>query len=224
MSAMSNTTNHFLRRDSMAEQVRQELLRRIMSGDLRPGSRLVELQIARDLNTSQGPVREALRQLEGVDLVVTEPYKGTRVRDVTTQDICEAFMVRASLEELAGQRAAKSLKGNAGELRKVAEAIRKAAMQKNIELYAKHDYNFHRMIVEAAQNKILLRIWNSLAFEVRIQMRLAKGKVNLSQSQEMHWEILKALEEGNGNNAGRLLHRHLSRLPDLDCDEAKVSP
>ncbi len=218
---MSNT-DHALRRDSMAERVRQELLRRIMSGDLPPGTRLVELDVARDLNTSQGPVREALRQLEGVDLVVIEPYKGTRVRDVTTRDISEAFMVRAALEELAGQQAAKSLKGRVGELRKEAEAIRKAATQKNIELYAKHDHNFHRMIVSAAQNRILLRTWNSLAFEVRLQIRLAKGKVNLSQTQEAHWEILKALELGNGNSAGRLLHKHIYCLPDLDCGEAKM--
>ncbi len=214
-AAMSNTHNA-LRRDSMAERVRQELLRRIMSGDLAPGTRLVELELARDLNTSQGPVREALRRLEGSDLVVTEPYKGTRVREVTAQDIFEAWLVRAQLEDLAGQQAAKSLKGRVGELRNEAEAIRKAASQKNIELYAKHDYNFHRMIVEAAQNRILLRTWNSLAFEVRIHIRLAKGKLNLSQAQEPHWKIVTALEKGNGKDAGRLLRTHIHGLPDLD--------
>jgi DNA-binding GntR family transcriptional regulator len=152
--------------------------------------------------------------------VVTEPYKGSRVREVTSQDICEAYMVRAPLEELAGQQAAKSLKGRVGELRKEAEAIRKAATQKNVELYAKHDHNFHRMIVEAAQNRILLRTWNSLAFEVLIQIRLAKRKVNLSQAQEGHWEILKALEAGNGNRAARLLRGHIHGLPDLDGGES----
>jgi DNA-binding GntR family transcriptional regulator len=101
--------DHPLRRDSMAERVKQELLRRIMSGELPPGARLVELRIAHDLNTSQGPVREALRELEAIELVTTEPYKGSRVREVTQQDIREAYMVRASLEELAGQLAAKFL-------------------------------------------------------------------------------------------------------------------
>jgi DNA-binding GntR family transcriptional regulator len=214
---------HALRRDSMAERVKQELLRRIMGGELLPGTRLVELQIARDLNTSQGPVREALRQLEGIDLVITEPYKGSRVREVTTQDIREAYMVRASLEELAAQLAVKSLKGKVDGLRKEAEAIRKAALQKNIDQYAKHDHNFHRMIVEAADNRILLRSWNSLAFEVRIQMRLAKGKLNLSQVQEAHWEIIKALDEGNGSTAGRLLRKHIFDLPESSPDERATS-
>src|ERR1700749_5213568 len=92
-----------LKRDSMAEQVKHELLRKIMQGELPPGARLVELQSARDLNTSQGPVREALRELEAMDLVTTEPYKGSRVREVTPQEIREAYVVRASLEELAAR-------------------------------------------------------------------------------------------------------------------------
>jgi len=57
------TKGHSLHRDSMAERVKQDLLRRIMSGELPPGERLVELQIAKKLNTSQGPVREALCEL-----------------------------------------------------------------------------------------------------------------------------------------------------------------
>jgi len=103
--------DHALQRDSMAERVKQELLRRIMNGELPPGSRLVELQIARELNTSQGPVREALCELEGLELVVTKPYKGSYVREVTPQDIREAYMVRAALENLAGQLAAPHFKG-----------------------------------------------------------------------------------------------------------------
>src|SRR5271156_2758228 len=95
-----------LRRDSMAERVKQELLRQIMSGDLPPGARLVELRIAEGLNTSQGPVREALRELEAMELVRTEPYKGSHVREVTPKDIREAYVVRTSLEELAARLAA----------------------------------------------------------------------------------------------------------------------
>ncbi len=104
--------DHALHRDSMADRVKQDLLHRIMSGELSPGTRLIELQIARELNTSQGPVREALCELEGLELVVTEPYKGTRVREVTPQDIREAYMVRAVLENLVGQLAAPHFEGS----------------------------------------------------------------------------------------------------------------
>src|ERR1700733_14673973 len=137
--------DHALQRDSMAERVKQELLRRIMNGELPPGSRLVELQIARELNTSQGPVREALCELEGLELVVTEPYKGTRVREVTAQDIREAYMVRAVLEELAGQPAAAHFRGSIAPLKKAAAAILEAARAKDIATYARHDMHFHRL-------------------------------------------------------------------------------
>jgi DNA-binding GntR family transcriptional regulator len=205
--------DHSLRRDSMADRVKQDLLRRIMNGELLPGARLIELQIARELNTSQGPVREALCELEGLELVVTEPYKGSRVREVTPQDIQEAYMVRATLEELAGQLAAKHLKGSVAPLRKIATSIREAARKKDIPGYARHDIDFHRLIVESAANRILLRTWNSLAFEVRLQMWLTRGKIDLISVQEAHWEIIDALEQGDGKKVGTLLRKHIFTPP-----------
>ena len=201
---------HALRRDSMAERVKQELLRRIMQGELAPGARLVELQIARDLNTSQGPVREALRELEAMDLVTTEPYKGSRVREVTPKDIREAYVVRASLEELAARLAAPHFKGSVVTLRDEAAAIRTAARKKDIGAYTLHDVNFHRLIVAGASNRILLRTWDSLAFEVRIQLWLSTGKFDLVGAQEAHWRIIDALEKGEGQQAGKLLREHIS--------------
>jgi DNA-binding GntR family transcriptional regulator len=207
------TKDHALQRDSMAERVKQDLLRRITSGELQPGARLVELHIARELNTSQGPVREALCELEGLELVVTEPYKGSRVREVTEQDIREAYTVRATLEHLAGQLAAPHFQGDVGELRKAATKIFNAARKKDIADYARHDIIFHRLIVEGAENRILLRTWNSLAFEVRLQLWLARGNIDLPTAQEAHWKIIDALETGDGNLAGELLRKHIYKLP-----------
>ena len=64
------------------------------------------------------------------------------------------------------------------------------------------------MIVEAGQNRILLRSWDSIAFEARIQMRIAKGKLDLSGVQEDHWNIVRALDKGNAVLAGRLSRKH----------------
>ncbi|HWZ49941.1 MAG TPA: GntR family transcriptional regulator [Granulicella sp.] len=201
--------DHALQRDSMAERVKQDLLRRIMSGELRPGTRLVELQIARELNTSQGPVREALCELEGLELVVTEPYKGSRVREVTQQDIREAYLIRATLEKLAGELATPRFQGSVADLKKAATAILSAARKKDIATYTRHDITFHRLIVEGASNRILLRTWNSLAFEVRLQLWLSRGKIDLVAVQEAHWKIIDALDKGNGKLAGKLLHEHI---------------
>jgi DNA-binding GntR family transcriptional regulator len=203
------TKDHALQRDSMAERVKQDLLRRITSGELAPGTRLVELHIARELNTSQGPVREALCQLEGLELVVTEPYKGSHVREVTPQDIREAYVVRAPLEQLAGQLAAPRFQGDVADLRKVATSILNAARRQDVAGYARHDIAFHRRIVEGAANRVLLRTWNSLAFEVRIHLWLSRSNIDLMHAQEPHWQIIDALDAGDGRCAGELLRKHI---------------
>ena len=91
-------------RQSMADRVKHELLSRIMDGRMAPGQRNVELKIADEMKTSQGPVREALRELEAMDLIITEPYKGTRVREITPKQIEDAYDVRAVLERLHSRR------------------------------------------------------------------------------------------------------------------------
>jgi DNA-binding GntR family transcriptional regulator len=207
------SNEHSLHRDSMADRVKQDLLRRIMSGELSPGTRLIELHIARELNTSQGPVREALCELEGLELVVTEPYKGTRVREVTPRDILEAYRVRAVLENLAGQLAAPYFEGSVATLKKAASSVREAAQKKDVNAYARLDMNFHRLIVEGSSNRILLRSWNSLAFEVRLQMWLKRSKIDLLTVQEAHWKIIEALEQGDGKRAGELLQKHIFNFP-----------
>jgi DNA-binding GntR family transcriptional regulator len=180
-----------------------------MNGELLPGERLVELRIARELNTSQGPVREAICELEGLDLVVTEPYKGSYVREVTPQDTREAYMVRATLEDLAGQLAAVHFKGSTATLTKVAKAVLEAARKQDPAAYVRHDIKFHRLIVEGASNRILLRTWDSLAFEVRLQLWLSRGKTDLVNVQAAHWNIIAALEQGDGKQAGEFLSKHI---------------
>jgi DNA-binding GntR family transcriptional regulator len=69
--------------------------------------------------------------------------------------------------------------------------------------------NFHRLIVAGAESRILLRTWDSLAFEVRTHLLLSRGKVDLIAAQEIHWQIIDALERGDGKRAGKLLRIHL---------------
>jgi DNA-binding GntR family transcriptional regulator len=211
-------------RDSMGEQIRKILMERIMSGALAPGARLKELHLAAELKTSQGPVREALRELEALGLVVTEPYKGSRVREVSKEDIREAYVVRAALEDLAGVLAAPHFKDATKPLEKLAAEIQHAARRKDVSEYVKCDIAFHRAIVEAAHNKVLLRSWDALGFEVRIQIRLANTSLDLSEVQKEHWPILEALGKGAGKTAGRLLRTHIQKFaswPDEKAGQAK---
>ena len=87
-----------LTRTVLREQIRELLLERILKGELQPGDRIVELQIAQEFGTSQAPVREALSELQSLGFVVYEPYRGTRVRRITEEELAEIYPVRAALE------------------------------------------------------------------------------------------------------------------------------
>ena len=98
-----------LKRVVLRDQVREFILERILTGVYAPGQRLVETQIARELECSQAPVREALRDLEQLGCVIHEPFRGCSVRAFSAEELLEAFPVRAALEALAARLAAEHI-------------------------------------------------------------------------------------------------------------------
>src|SRR5512139_851338 len=92
-------------RGVLSGQVKDHLLQEIMAGHYAPGSRIVETRVARELGTSQAPVREALRDLEALGVVELNAFRGARVRRPSAAELLEAFEVRAELESLAVQLA-----------------------------------------------------------------------------------------------------------------------
>lgn len=201
-----------LTRAALGEQIRELLLERIIKGELRPGARIVELQIAQELGTSQAPVREALRELQSLGFVEHEPYRGTRVRRITEEELAEIFPVRAALEELAAQEAAIKLDGTVGELEDEFEAMREAAYRDDLQVLAAHDATFHRLIVEAAGNKVLLDTWRTLRVEARVVVTALKTNIDLHELAELHRPLLVALKEGSPEKSGSALRGHFETL------------
>ncbi len=199
-------------RSVLREQIREILLERILNGELQPGDRLVELQIAQELGTSQAPVREALRELQSLGFVEHEPYRGTRVRRITEKELAEIYPVRAALEELAAQEAAVRLGGRAGELEREFEAMREAADGDNLQDLAAHDATFHRLIVEAAGNRVLLDTWRTLRVEARVVVTALKTDIDLHELAELHRPLLEALKDGVPEKAGGALRQHFELL------------
>ncbi len=197
-----------LERDCMSDRIRRALTDRIIGGQLAPGERLVEMRIAQEFCTSQAPVREALRELETLRLVESEPYRGTRVREVGEREMAEAYAVRAVLEQAAAEAAAPGLKGNVAAFRRILDDLRASALAGDREGYATHDVDFHREIVEAAANRILLQTWDSLGFEARLRIMLSRREPDLPRYAAVHDPIVDALEAGDGTTAGRLLREH----------------
>ena len=201
-----------LTRTVLREQIRELLLERILKGELQPGDRIVELQIAQEFGTSQAPVREALRELQSLGFVEHEPYRGTRVRRITEEELAEIYPVRAALEELAAQEAASRLDGKVEELEREFEAMREAADRDDLQDLAAHDATFHRLIVEAAGNQVLLDTWRTLRVEARVVITALKTDIDLQELAELHRPLLEALKEGSPNKAGGALRQHFEML------------
>ncbi len=212
-----------VRRECMREQVKRVLLNRILDGTYQPGERLVELQIAREMNTSQGPVREALRELEGLRIVESQTYRGTRVRGVSAREMREAYQVRAVLEELAVQLAISQIGANPEPLIAEVEAMAEAARLHDLDRFAEHDAAFHRLIVEASGNSVLLQVWDSLASEARTRINLLRATLSLEELAQLHQPIIDALVRGDGKTTVQLLREHFetAQPPDIGVQEPR---
>ena len=86
-----------LTRSVLADQVKEWLLEAILSGTYPPDSRIVETAVAKELGTSQAPVREALRGLEALGIVEIAPFRGARVRRLEAAELLEAYVVRSTI-------------------------------------------------------------------------------------------------------------------------------
>ncbi len=208
-----------LSRTSLRAQIKDILLARILNGEYAPGYRLIELQIAQEFGTSQAPVRESLRELEALGFVESTPYRGTRVRNVTKTELIEAYAVRAALEEVAARAAASYFKGNVGALElKLADMQREAD---NGDLYelGRHDFEFHRLIVEASANKVLQDVWKSLRIETHVLISAMTIKIDPHEVVEVHRLLIEALASGDGERAGTLIRQHLELFGKLIMQE-----
>lgn len=206
-------------RQCMSDRIRQVLTSRIFDGTLKAGDRLVELEIAREFDTSQTPVREALRELESLRLVDSIPYRGTRVREISSREMVEAYTVRGALEQLAGELAAPRLQGNVTQIRESLARIHEAAQDRDIEAYARNNMDFHRAIVLASDNNVLIQSWDNLAFEPRVRLHLqTRPEPRLVDRAREHDPIVDALEAGDGVLAGQFLRSHAESCKKRWCE------
>jgi DNA-binding GntR family transcriptional regulator len=202
-------------RTVLREQVKELLLERILDGVYRPGDRLVETRIAQELGTSQAPVREALRDLELLRFVESEPFRGARVRAISTEELAEIYPVRAALEEVAAREAAVRLDGRVEELARELGAMRAAADRHDLHALIAHDVSFHRLIVEASGNRTLLDVWTSLRVEERTAITALTIGIDHHELAATHEPVLAALAARDAARAAATLRRHIEEFGEL---------
>lgn len=202
-----------LQRSVMREQIKELIIQRILEGTYKPGDRVVELQLVQELGVSQAPVREALRDLEAMRFIETEPYRGARVREVTPEELTESYPVRAALEELAGQLAAGLADDETFRLLEAEmQNMHEAANANDQHGLLVHDARFHEVIVEAAGNSVLLESWSGLRIEAFTLVSVIKSRLDLRAIAQTHQPIVDSLRQRDADLTGKVMRDHIEHF------------
>ncbi len=183
-------------RKLLSAQVREQVLGWIAGGILVPGARLIETNLARELGTSQAPVREALRDLAAIGVVETRARHGSCIRQPDLQELTDAILVRAELERLAGRLAAPRItQTHLRRLEQLVVEMTAAAVDGDIDRYAGRHAEFHRTIVSAAGNRYLERLWEMLDSFLVSYLPAPRAEAELEWQRQRHRVALKAFQD-----------------------------
>lgn len=202
------TMNEYLPlRDVVFNTLRQAILR----GELKPGERLMEIQLANKLGVSRTPIREAIRKLELEGLVLMIPRRGAEVAEITEQNLRDVLEVREALEELSVKLACQHATREQLEVMKeAAETFKKSLHGDDVTKIAEADVAFHDAINMATSNKKLIQILNNLREQMyRYRVEYLKNRDVYEQLIEEHEMLIEAVESRDQERAVEVICRHI---------------
>ena len=200
---------------TLADDVFEQLRASIVKGELTPGSKINEPQLSKQHGISRGPLREAIRRLEGCKLVEIKPNVGANIVFLDIQQVIEIYEIRESLEGLASRLAA--LNASAEDCEKLRSLLteheRHIHSQNGRRYYQREgDLDFHFQIVQLSRNS---RLFDILCGELYHLMRMYRVQTANEPSRPVqafkeHHQIVDAIEKGDGELAELLMNRHIS--------------
>ena len=208
-----NMNEYLPLRDVVFNTLRQAILK----GELKPGERLMEIQLAERLGVSRTPVREAIRKLELEGLVLMIPRRGAEVAEITIKDLEDVLEVRAALEELAIKDACMHITEEQLEELDIAnqEFLRVIERGGNLLEATKADIDFHEIIYAATYNKRLLQILHNLREQIyRYRMEYLKDKTSHERLVKEHNDIIAALAKHDKEEATEVVWNHIDNQRD----------
>jgi DNA-binding GntR family transcriptional regulator len=194
----------------LRELVFDSLREAILLGRLKPGERLMEVQLADEMGVSRTPVREAIRKLELDGFVVMIPRKGAYVASITLKDIADVFEVRAALEGMAAGLAAERITED--EMEQLERSLLKEARldSEGISNFVDNDTLFHEMIYSASRNKQLQHIITHLREQIqRFRTTSLSQPGRTRESLDEHKKIVEAITSRDVDSARNLAREHI---------------
>ena len=200
----------------LRDVVFQTLRNAILKGELQPGERLMEIQLAQRLGVSRTPVREAIRKLELEGLAIMIPRRGAIVADITIQDLKDVLELRAALEELAVQKACMSItEEQIQALDKAEKEFRDSLSGNDLVHCVEADMAFHEVIYEAAGNKRLQQMLLNLREQMyRYRLEYMKDRSMHLLLAEEHETVCRAIKNKDREKAGNAMRVHIDNQRD----------
>ncbi len=208
MSDEMNTFDEFLPlRDVVFRKLRQEIL----TGELKPGERLMEIHLAQRLGVSRTPIREAIRQLEQEGLVVMIPRRGAEVAQMTEKNLQDVMEVRRALDVLSVELACERIsEEDKAALKKACAAFEKAVESRDFKEIAEKDVALHEIIVKAAGNTRLLLLVNQLQEQMyRYRFEYIKDASQHSLLVQEHQKIYDSIIANDKESAAKAASVHI---------------
>ncbi|HGS4823413.1 TPA: GntR family transcriptional regulator [Vibrio cholerae] len=203
-----------------SENLTEYLIEAIVEGELAPGSKISEPELAKEFQVSRGPLREALMRVEGLGLIERIPHIGARVIQLSPTKLVELYAVREALEGMAARLAARNI-----------TEIELAGLESLLSTHSTHidqvegasyfhqqgDFDFHYRIIQASRNQQLIGL---LCDELYHLLRMYRYQSPRSHSRpvealEEHKFILRAIRQRDEELAEMLMRRHISRSRQL---------
>ncbi len=202
-----NMNEYLPLRDVVFNTLRQAILK----GELKPGERLMEIQLATKLGVSRTPVREAIRKLELEGLVLMVPRKGAEVAQITEKSMVDVLEIRRALEELAVRLACERMTPEGlEELKQAEERFEKVLGNEDITVVAGADVEFHDAILRATDNQKLIQLLSQFREQMyRYRVEYLKREECHPQVIKEHQEIIQTIENRNKDEAAEYICNHI---------------
>jgi DNA-binding GntR family transcriptional regulator len=201
---------------SLGSQAYQEVRRIILEGQISPGEKLNEGELAKALGVSRTPIREAVNRLEKEGLVEIFPQRGAFVIQFTEKDVYELFLIRENLEGLAARLAAEKITPSSlAKLETCVEGFNEPFQKKDVQRYSREDLKFHQTIVLLSEGRRLVKLVSLLLDHIRMFRLTTRGVPDrMKTSLEEHRGIIEALRVRNTEGAERRMRDHIRNVRD----------
>ncbi|ULL16096.1 GntR family transcriptional regulator [Paenibacillus sp. H1-7] len=205
-----DTVNYAISATSLSEQVYLSLKKQILKGSLAPGHRLIVLELAKQYEVSQAPVREALERLKQEGLIVGKANKGSVVSEITQDEIRDIYELRQLIEGYALRQTMLALnESDIDYLQQILNEMRTAVDNNDAYLLVELDMKFHGHFYKRSGNALFLQIWDGIKTKIMRFISVTNQDHSGYSIPDSHAELLGIIKSGNIDEAEEKLIRGL---------------